>query len=52
MGFPLLVAAFDQSGRDYVGTLTIPFFIGNAIIWFFFPHFILRIWAYLNIKVG
>lgn len=37
MGFPLFVAAFYEAGRDYVGPFTGPFFIGNAVIWYFLP---------------
>lgn len=48
LGFPLFVAAFDEAGRDYVGPFTGPFFIGNAVIWFFIPHFFLSVWAYFS----
>lgn len=37
MGFPLMVAAFDEAGRDYVAPFTVPSFIGNAVIGSFFP---------------
>jgi len=48
MGFPLMVAAFDEAGRDYVGPFTGPSFIANAVIWYFLPHIILMVWAYLK----
>ena len=48
MGFPLFVAAFDEAGRDYVGPFTGPFFIGNAVIWYFLPQVALFAWAKLG----
>ena len=48
MGFPLFVAAFDEAGRDYVGPFTGPFFVGNAVIWYFLPQVILYVWVKLR----
>ncbi len=45
VGFPLITAAFDKAGRDYVGITTTPFAIINAIIWFFIIQVILYIWS-------
>ncbi len=45
VGFPLIIAAFDEAGRDYVGITTTPFAIINAIIWFFMIQIILYIWS-------
>ena len=45
VGFPLIVAVFDEAGRDYVGPFTGPFFIGNAVIWYFFPQVLLYAWT-------
>ena len=45
VGFPIIVAVFDESGRDYVGPLSFVFFLGNAMIWYFLPQLILLIWA-------
>lgn len=45
MGFPLMVAAFDEAGRDYVGPFTGPSLFGNAVIWYFLPHLALFAWA-------
>lgn len=50
MGFPLMAAAFDDAGRDYVGPLTVPFFFINAVIWYFLPFLILLLWSYINTK--
>ena len=51
MGFPLMAAVFDEAGRDYVGPFTVPFLLGNAIIWYFIPHFILIALNYIDMKV-
>jgi len=45
VGFPLIVAVFDELGRDYVGVTTTPFAIINAIISFFLIQIILYIWS-------
>jgi hypothetical protein len=45
VGFPLIVAVFDETGRDYIGPLSSIFFLGNVIIWYFLPQPILSIWA-------
>ncbi len=45
VGFPLIIAAFDEAGRDYVGVITVPFAIVNALIWYFTIHIILCIWS-------
>jgi hypothetical protein len=50
IGFPLFAAAFDSAGRDYVSPLTGPFFLGNAVIWYFLPHLFFIAWAYLGAK--
>src|SRR5438046_3135780 len=50
MGFPLMVAAFDSAGRDYVGPLTTPSLIANAAIWFFLPQFVLFFWRVFSGK--
>jgi len=45
LGFPLMVAAFDEAGHDYVGPLTGPSFFANAVIWYFLPQIALLVWA-------
>ena len=45
VGFPLMIAAFDEAGRDYVSAFTTPFAIINAIVWFFLIQIILYIWS-------
>ena len=52
LGFPLFVAAFDESGRDYVGVFTAPFFLLNSITWYFLPQLILYVWAKVENKRG
>ena len=48
MGFPLMAAAFDESGSDYVGPTTGPFILINAVIWYFLPFIILFLWSRFN----
>ena len=49
LGFPIMAAAFDEAGRDYVSPLTGPIMFGNAIFWYFLPWVFLFIWLiYLN----
>lgn len=45
VGFPLVVAAIDEQGFNYVGQLSVPFLAANAVIWFFVPHILLYIWS-------
>jgi len=45
VGFPLIIAAFDEVGRDYVGVTTTPFAVINTIVWFFMIQIILYIWS-------
>ncbi len=45
IGFPLIAAAFDNVGHDYVGPLTGFSLLGNAFIWYFFPQIPLYVWA-------
>lgn len=45
MGFPLMVAAFDEAGHDYVGPFTVPSFFANIAIWYFLPQVALLVWA-------
>lgn len=44
-GFPLMVAAFDEAGSDYVGPFTAPAFFANSAIWYFLPQIALYIWS-------
>lgn len=41
---PFTVAYFDREGFDYVGWITIPATVGNAVFWFLVPQFLL--WTY------
>ena len=45
VGFPLMVAAFDEAGHDYVGVFTVPSFFANIAIWYFLPQIVLLVWA-------
>lgn len=45
IGFPLAIAAVDETGLNYVGRMSIPFLVANAAIWFFVPHILLYIWS-------
>src|SRR5687768_11812893 len=42
-GFPFLVMAIDQRGWDYVGFLSLPFLVINALVGLFLPSIALRI---------
>lgn len=44
-GFPFLVMAIDQRGWDYVGLMSIPFFVVNSLIWLFLPTLGLWVWS-------
>ena len=44
IGIPFLVAIFDARGRDYVGPLTLPSAIANAIVLWVAPMIILAIY--------
>jgi len=37
-GFPFPAYAFDASGQDYVGFLTLPFMLFNFACWFLLVH--------------
>ncbi|WP_295421297.1 hypothetical protein [Sulfurovum sp.] len=52
LGFPLIIAAFDEAGRDYVGITTTPFAIINAVIFYFMIQVILYIWSRFIIKTS
>ena len=41
MGIPFLCAYFDHRGFDYVGPLSLPAAIANALFWFFVPKIVL-----------
>jgi hypothetical protein len=40
-GIPFVAAWFDSEGRDYVGTITLPAVIGNAVFWLLIPQMML-----------
>ena len=45
VGLPFVVALFDQAGKDYVGTLTIPSFLSDFVVWLLIPDLLLWIWT-------
>ena len=45
VGLPFVVALFDQAGRDYVGTLTVPSFLADFVVWLLIPDLLLWIWT-------
>ncbi|MEW5722482.1 MAG: hypothetical protein AB1896_05215 [Thermodesulfobacteriota bacterium] len=47
IGFPLMAAAFDEAGRDYVGPFTGVFMFINAVLWYFLPSLLLFGWAFI-----
>lgn len=42
LGFPFVAAAFDEAGRDYVGPLTAPAMLANAVFFALLPQ--LALW--------
>lgn len=44
IGLPIMAAAFDEAGRDYVSPLTGPIMFGNAIFWYFIPWLFLFVY--------
>ena len=44
VGIPFIAAYFDNTGRDYIGPLTMLSVIGNGIFWFLVPHIFLAIY--------
>ncbi len=47
-GVPFPACAFDGQGADYVGLLTLPMFVLNAVIWIFILHLPLLVWGRLH----
>jgi hypothetical protein len=45
IGVPFLVAAFDSAGRDYIGLLSVPSLVANALLWLFLPAVALWVWS-------
>ena len=43
VGKPFFVACFDHRGRGYIGFLSEPSVIGNAIFWFLVPRIVLSL---------
>jgi hypothetical protein len=44
VGFPFPAAAFDSSGADYVGALTLPLMLLNMATWALLPDICLYVW--------
>ena len=42
-GVPFIVAYFDAGGADYVGPLTMPAVVLNAVFWFLVPQIIMYV---------
>jgi hypothetical protein len=40
-GLPFMAAYFDAAGRDFVGPLTLPAVLGNAVFWALLPQLVL-----------
>ena len=45
LGFPFFAAWFDERGRDFVGLITLPALLGNAVVWFLVPQAVLAFFA-------
>ena len=42
-GVPFIVAYFDAGGADYVGPLTMPAVVLNAVFWFLVPQIVMYV---------
>jgi hypothetical protein len=45
LGFPFFAAWFDEQGRDFVGPITLPAMLANAVVWFLVPQAVLACFA-------
>jgi hypothetical protein len=45
VGLPFVIMLFDQAGKDYIGTLTIPSFLADIVVWLLIPDLLLWLWA-------
>lgn len=45
VGLPFVIMLFDQAGKDYIGTLTIPSFLADIVVWLLIPDLLLWIWT-------
>ena len=41
IGFPFFASWYDESGRDFVGGITLPALLGDAVVWFLVPQLVL-----------
>ena len=41
LGFPFFAAWYDERGRDFIGAMTLPALLGDAVVWFLIPQVIL-----------
>jgi hypothetical protein len=49
-GFPFPAAALDSHGADYVGLVTLPFTLFNALIWTTLPDLCLFVWRHASAR--
>jgi hypothetical protein len=49
-GFPFPAGAFDSHGADYVGLVTLPFALFNALIWTTLPDLCLFVWRHASAR--
>jgi len=45
LGIPFLMMMLDKDGKDYVGSITIPSFFANMVVWLLIPNLVLWLWA-------
>ena len=45
LGIPFFAAWYDERGRDFLGALTLPAVLGDAVVWFFAPQLVLAYFA-------
>ena len=55
VGFPFMVAVFEKSGthwQDFVGPLTVPAYLGNALFALMLPQIVLLAWRWRERRIA
>jgi hypothetical protein len=45
LGIPFFAAWYDERGRDFLGAITLPALLGDAVVWFLIPQLVLAYFA-------
>ena len=43
LGFPFFAAWFSARGAGYIGILTVPLLVADAVVWFLVPQLVLAV---------